>query len=825
MAIKKITSALLILAQVLSAYSPLACAALLTPSFSEEHPAHHDNNRTQTGLSGNISASSAALQAEDSSAALRNIATGYFSAATNSQAQSWLSQFGTARVQLNVDAQGDWRDSAVDFLLPLYDDRDNVLFTQFGYRAPDGRHTGNIGVGWRTLHNDWIYGGNLFFDNDFTGRNRRIGFGAEAWTDFLKLSANAYVGITDWHPSRDFASYDERPATGWDIRSEAWLPACPQLGGHLTYQQYQGHHVALVDKNQRQHNPHAITAGLAWTPVPLLTAGVDYQTGSHGINDTRVSLMLRYQPGTSLREQLNPNAVRAMRSLAGSRYDLVERNNAIVLEYRKQELVTLTLPEKQSGNGGEILTLDALVTARYGVKRVEWQAPELLAAGGKLNVSGITTATVTLPPWQSGRNSWQIRAVAWDTHENASNTASTQVIVNSPAATIHNNNLMVTRDNALADGNATNAVKAQVTDDDGNPLAGQTVTFSASNGATITTQRGITDVNGVIRATLTSTTPGTAIVTASLENGMAASVKTHFTSLSGIILSDMVVTRNNALADGHDKNSVRMSVSDNNGIPQAGQTITVTATHGATVSASSVTTDNRGMATVDLTNSQDGVSTVSGTLSNGQGRKVDVTFEPLVAQAKISLLTTQDNALRDGVDKDEVEATVLDRNGNPVAGAIVTFKTQDTLSQVLTARARTDAKGKARTSVVSVSGVTNVIIASLENGNQATSRVNFLLLKSGFNMITNFALANGADANVLEVTLINPDSGQPAPGQMITLDTSDPMTLSTTQAFTDASGTATISVTSTVPSGTNGYTVHISNVACCSITYDGIHFR
>ncbi|EDE2417199.1 adenylate cyclase, partial [Salmonella enterica subsp. enterica serovar Enteritidis] len=42
--------------------------------------------------------------------------------------------------------------------------------------------------------------------------------------------------------------------------------------------------------------------------------------------------------GDSLRSQLDPDAVGALRSLAGSRYDLTDRNNDIILEYRKQEV-------------------------------------------------------------------------------------------------------------------------------------------------------------------------------------------------------------------------------------------------------------------------------------------------------------------------------------------------------------------------------------------------------------------------------------------------------------------------------------------------------
>ncbi|OAT14621.1 invasin [Buttiauxella noackiae ATCC 51607] len=40
----------------------------------------------------------------------------------------------------------------------------------------------------------WMYGTNVFFDNDITGHNRRVGIGAEAWTNYLRFSANSYFG-------------------------------------------------------------------------------------------------------------------------------------------------------------------------------------------------------------------------------------------------------------------------------------------------------------------------------------------------------------------------------------------------------------------------------------------------------------------------------------------------------------------------------------------------------------------------------------------------------------------------------------------------------
>ncbi|WET41226.1 inverse autotransporter beta domain-containing protein [Citrobacter enshiensis] len=289
---------------------------------------------TELPYASSMASAASALSSGNATSAATSVATGYAS----SSVQQWLSQFGTARVQLNVDENGNWDDSSIDFLAPLYDNKKSMLFTQLGLRAPDGRVTGNMGMGVRTFYlENWMFGGNVFFDDDFTGKNRRIGIGAEAWTDNLKLSANTYVGTTEWHQSRDFNDYNEKPADGYDVRAEGYLPACPQLGAKLMYEQYYGDKVALFDTDHLQSNPSAVTTGLSYTPVPLVQLAVNYKRGQDSLDDTQFQVNFRYDLGQPWAYQIDPESVRIERSLAGSRYDLVERNNQIVLQYKKKD--------------------------------------------------------------------------------------------------------------------------------------------------------------------------------------------------------------------------------------------------------------------------------------------------------------------------------------------------------------------------------------------------------------------------------------------------------------------------------------------------------
>lgn len=141
------------------------------------------------------------------------------SSASSAVVQQWLSHFGTARIQLGVDDHFALSESAADVLIPLYDNQQTMLFTQVGGRHKDQRTTLNAGLGVRVFHGDWMYGVNTFLDNDITGHNRRVSVGGEAWTDNLKLSANSYFGMTDWHQSRDFADYDGEHEKAWGSRN------------------------------------------------------------------------------------------------------------------------------------------------------------------------------------------------------------------------------------------------------------------------------------------------------------------------------------------------------------------------------------------------------------------------------------------------------------------------------------------------------------------------------------------------------------------------------------------------------------------------------
>lgn len=66
------------------------------------------------------------------------------------------------------------------------------------------------------------------------------------------------------------------------------------------YEQYYGDEVGLFGKDKRQKDPHAITAEVNYTPVPLLTLSAGHKQGKSGENDTRFGLEVNYRIGEPL---------------------------------------------------------------------------------------------------------------------------------------------------------------------------------------------------------------------------------------------------------------------------------------------------------------------------------------------------------------------------------------------------------------------------------------------------------------------------------------------------------------------------------------------
>ncbi|MCS2159363.1 Ig-like domain-containing protein [Scandinavium sp. H11S7] len=884
-------------------------------------------NPFEQQLAGGAMTLGSALSDDDrsSSKALSDYARSQAGSTMNSSVEGWLSQFGTVRSQISLNDNLSLSDSSLDMLVPLYDSKKQMLFTQFGARHKDDRNTLNVGVGGRIFPtDDWMLGVNTFFDNDITGHNYRIGVGGEAWTDYLKLSANSYQRLNGWHQSRDFDDYDERPANGYDLRVNGFLPVYPQLGGKLMYEQYFGQEVALFGKDDRQKDPYAVTVGVNYTPVPMVTFGADQRLGKSGKDDFSLNMEINYQLDKSWADNSSPEAVDALRKLSRSRYDLVERNNNIILEYRKQQVIKMQLASSRiTGESGTVHSLAARVTTKHGLKEIAWNGPSFNTMGGEINALDTTHFAVKLPQYQvaqqaqaankaSGKtkgndasrilNTYVLTAVAEDTKGNKSRP--TQLTVEVLPPEVHfAGPASIVNDNAAPDGESAVQVIFGVVNGNKQPLAEQPVTFTITYADGQTgTQSVISDSKGKATLMLTSTVSGPVTIVARLEsgetsiahvtfsaaqpdaahssltaapetiiaNGSASSVLTltlhdaadrplsgltgvrfaiagvsdaivtavnesspgvytanlsgHSTGTANITTAmngssiagigshveltgdsatatikegDMAVSVASAVADGHSAASVVVKVTDASGNPITGQTVSFSASKGATIAASA-TSDANGSITLPITSLTAGVVDVTATL-NGKSQTVQVTFlaDQNSAQLATGALTVLTNDVRaNGLDQNRVQAVVTDAGNNPVVGASVSFTASN--GATLPATGVTDGSGVVVVPVQSnKAGAAEVKATINEHSQQVT--VNFTADKStstGKLVVTkNDAPANGTETNAISLTVVdahdNPLSGIP-----VTFSADNGATITTT-ATTNASGIATATLSST----------------------------
>ncbi|MEO3991743.1 intimin-like inverse autotransporter SinH [Pseudocitrobacter cyperus] len=399
--------------------------------------------------------------------ALQSQARSYLQGQVTSTTQSWveglMSPWGKVRSNLSLGEGGDLDGSSLDYFVPLYDNQRTLLFSQLSAQRKEERTIGNIGVGLRYNYDKWLLGGNIFYDYDFTRGHRRLGLGTEAWTDYLKFSGNYYHPLSDWKDSEDFDFYEERPARGWDIRAEAWLPAYPQIGGKIVFEQYYGDEVALFGNDNLQKNPHAVTLGLNYQPVPLLTIGTDYKAGTGDNSDLSITATVNYQFGVPLKDQLDADKVKVAHSLMGSRHDFVDRNNFIVLEYREKDPLDVTLwlkadatnehpecvikdlPEEAIGLEKCKWTINALINHHYKIVAASWQAKNNAARTLVMPVVKANTITegnnnhwnLVLPAWQYAAteaeqeklNTWRVRLALEDEKGNRQNSGVVEITV------------------------------------------------------------------------------------------------------------------------------------------------------------------------------------------------------------------------------------------------------------------------------------------------------------------------------------------------------------------------------------------------------------
>ncbi|CUA15761.1 Ig domain-containing protein [Escherichia coli] len=807
------------------------------PRLTTENTAVATDNNAEKNIASVAANAGKFLSSQPDSDATRNFVTGMATAKATQEIQEWLGKYGTARVKLNADKDFSLKDSSLEMLYPIYDTPTNMLFTQGAIHRTDDRTQSNIGFGWRHFSgNDWMAGVNTFIDHDLSRSHTRIGIGTEYWRDYLKLSANGYIRASGWKKSPDVEDYQERPANGWDIRAEGYLPAWPQLGASLMYEQYYGDEVGLFGKDKRQKNPHAISAGVNYTPVPLLTLSAEHKQGKSGQNDTRLGLEINYRIGEPLEKQLDTDSIRERRVLTGSRYDLVERNNNIVLEYRKSEVIRIALPERIEGKSGQTVSLGLVVSkATHGLKNVQWEAPSLLAAGGKITGQG-NQWQVTLPAYQAGKdNYYAISAVAYDNKGNASKRVKTQVVITGASMSADRSALTLDGQDSiqmLANGSSQKTLALSLRDAEGQPITGMkdqikteltfkpagnivTRALRSAKSQTQPTLGEFTETEaGVYQSVFTTgTQSGEATITVSID-GMSKTVTADLrATMMDVTKSTLSVSElsDDVTADGQQSYTLTLTAVDTDGNAVTGEASRLRF----------VPQDNNGVTVGTISEIKPGIysATVSSTSAG------DVVVRVFSEQYQLGLLQqtlkfvagpidAKHSTITLTSDKPVVGGTLTaiwsakDANDNPVTGitpeAPSLSGAASTGSSVSDWTDNGDGTWTAQISLGTTAG--ELIVMPRVNGQNAVAQPLVLNVAgdtsqaviSDMTVKVNNQLANGQSANQITLTVVD-TYGNPLQGQNVTLTLPQGVTSKTGNTVTtNAAGKADIELMSTV---------------------------
>ncbi|WP_436936659.1 Ig-like domain-containing protein, partial [Escherichia coli] len=368
--------------------------------------------------------------------------------------------------------------------------------------------------------------------------------------------------------------------------------------------------------------------------------------------------------------------------------------------------------------------------------------------------------------------------------------------------------LEVIRDNAVADGSTANTLQVKVTDAFGNALAGQTVSVLAGNGATVASTV-TTKPDGTVEISVTSQTAGISAVTASINSSSQSQNVTFIADVRTVKIADLVVSQDNAVADGATANTLQVKVTDAFGNALGGQTVSATAGNGATV-APTVITEPDGTVEISVTSQTAGTSTVTASINNSSQSR-DVTFIADVRTAQIaSLEVTQDNAVADGAMANTLRVRVTDAFGNTLAGQTVSVLGGNGATTAPTVITGPD--GTVEISVTSQTAGTSVVTASINSSSQSrdvtfiadirTAQIaDLVVIKDG-------SVADGAMANMLRARVTDA-FGNALAGQTVSVMADNGAAVASTMT-TKPDGTVEISVTSQT-AGISAVTVSINN--------------
>jgi adhesin/invasin len=353
---------------------------------------------------------------------------------------------------------------------------------------------------------------------------------------------------------------------------------------------------------------------------------------------------------------------------------------------------------------------------------------------------------------------------------------------------------------SIAVGNSPLTFTVRVYDGYGNPVPGQTVTLTASDGsATITQPASTSASDGSASGTISSHTLGTVTVTA--YYGVTAILQTvDVTFHPGAPAEGGSTTSAGAaaVANGTSPAHITITVLDEYGNPVPGASVSASADHGGVVDGP-IISDPDGKATFSVTSTAAGSSTVTFTSSGVTLASGSVSFVAGAVDPDQSTFSISPSSLvADGASTSTLAVVARDAFGNPVPGKAVVFSA--TGSNIITQGGPTNASGQAQGSIASGATGTKTLTATVDGVTLAThALITFTAPPAGTPSASRSTVtpspatiqADGTTRSAIVVTVLDA-GGAPLAGVSVTLAlTSGTGTLTQPASVTGADGVAT----------------------------------
>ncbi|WP_202906382.1 beta strand repeat-containing protein, partial [Morganella psychrotolerans] len=366
--------------------------------------------------------------------------------------------------------------------------------------------------------------------------------------------------------------------------------------------------------------------------------------------------------------------------------------------------------------------------------------------------------------------------------------------------------LELTQNKALANGQEKNIALTTVTDQFDNPVENFTLNARADNGATVVNATAQTDESGRMTTQFSSETAGDSKLVVE-GAGTSKSVTAQFIAdISTAKIQSVVITHDNATADGKAKNGVLVTVTDNRNNPLAGAPVTIKVPAPARYQTQPVSgmTDSRGQLQVDITNTKAAQENYTFSINDSSETR-QLTFVADGGTATITdgqLVIVTDNQLADGVAANQVKATVVDQYNNRVPNMAVEFKTNhDAIPQL--AQLTTDSNGEVVFDLTNTLTGATAVIAKV-NSISATKNVMFTadsstgeILSNNMTVVVDNSPANGTSQNQVKA-IVTDAKGNLVPYASVTFTTDNGASPASLSLLTDEQGAVLFNLTNTL---------------------------